>query len=640
MAFPTIFSQLAAGVEPLSLFDVMFGVVGSMGTVFCTASGTNTIALAPNTNMPTQTAYANYQAYGFVAAATSTGAVTLNVGGLGSRAVYQSDGATPVGSGGIVNGAYYVFVYNSSLNSGVGGFQAFSGGGGGGGGGNGLLTQNIQVITASGTYTPSTGMVYVATRMVGGGGGGAACIGGVAAGSGGGGAEFRFGIFTAAQIGSSQSATVGAAGTAGTSSAGGGTGGTTSLGTLMTAIGGTGGTNGTLAVGGIGGTGGTGGAGIPGGQGGPTSSGTFVVSGAGGDTPLGFGGAGRAASSTTASAGFPGAGYGSGGGGAIQFSSTTQNGGLGAPGVIILVEYLLQTIPSGAAVASSLNGGQLAGFRNPTINGDMRIDQRNNGASQTVTAATSAAYTVDRFYTTCTGANVTGQRVAGSGTQQYQYQFTGATSTTAIAFGQRYEATNVTYLAGNTATFSIVLANSLLTTVTWTAYYPVSTDTWTSRTQIATGNFTVTSTAAAYSAQIALPSNVTTGLEIELTVAAQTSGTWVVGNWQLELGTVATPFERRPLGTELALCQRYYESGSASYEGIGLNTASVGYQLPFKVTKRATPTVATAVTSSSGVSGVIASTIVADSFLWQGAASGSGTFGLFFTGTYTAAAEL
>jgi len=46
------------------------------------------------------------------------------------------------------------------------------------------------------------------------------------------------------------------------------------------------------------------------------------------------------------------------------------------------------------AQLSSLNGGALSGARNRIINGDMRIDQRNAGASVT---PTSLAYTVDRW---------------------------------------------------------------------------------------------------------------------------------------------------------------------------------------------------------------------------------------------------
>jgi len=116
--------------------------------------------------------------------------------------------------------------------------------------------------------------------------------------------------------------------------------------------------------------------------------------------------------------------------------------------------------------------------RNRIINGNVATDQRNAGAAQTITAAAALAYTVDRWYAYCTGANVTGQQIAGATANQYRYRFTGAASVTAIGFAQRIEAINSADLASTTATLSVDLANSLLTTVTWTAYYANTTDTF------------------------------------------------------------------------------------------------------------------------------------------------------------------
>ena len=228
------------------------------------------------------------------------------------------------------------------------------------------------------------------------------------------------------------------------------------------------------------------------------------------------------------------------------------------------------TVDAKGRVTAASTVNPPVGFRNRIINGDMRIDQRNTGSSQTFTADT-AAYSVDRFYGYCTGANVTGQRVAGTSPNEFAYSFTGATSVTAIGFGTRLEATNTLDLAGSTATLSVQLANSLLTSVTWTAFYANTADVFgtlasPTRTQIATGTFTVNSTLATYSAQISVPSAATTGIEIVFTVGAQTSGTWTIDNVQLEAGSTATDFERRPIGTELALCQRYYFS-DARYVG-------------------------------------------------------------------------
>jgi hypothetical protein len=95
-----------------------------------------------------------------------------------------------------------------------------------------------------------------------------------------------------------------------------------------------------------------------------------------------------------------------------------------------------------------------------------------------------------------------------------------------------------------------------------------------------------------YSTNISIPAAATTGVEIVFTVGAQTSGTWVVGNIQLEKGSTATNFDVRPYTTELQLCQRYYEITHVSFSGYGNNSSSIITSIPFKVTKRASPTVA------------------------------------------------
>jgi len=211
-------------------------------------------------------------------------------------------------------------------------------------------------------------------------------------------------------------------------------------------------------------------------------------------------------------------------------------------------------------------------LRNRVINGNMYIAQR--ATSATVTAGTgvptaSTGYpAVDRFYCYSTGANVTAAQVSGSGANRNLFRITGAASVTAVGVGQRIEAVNSYDLAGQTCTLAVDLANSLLTTVTWTANYATTTDTFgtigtPTKTQIATGTFTVTSTLTRYSVNISVPSAATTGIEILFTVGAQTSGTWDIGNVQFEAGSAATPFERRQYGQELALCQRYYQLNSS-----------------------------------------------------------------------------
>ena len=255
---------------------------------------------------------------------------------------------------------------------------------------------------------------------------------------------------------------------------------------------------------------------------------------------------------------------------------------------------------------TSLQGAAASPYvlKNRLINSAMAIDQRNAGASQTFTAAGALAYAVDRWYGYCTGANVTGQRVAGSTTptnSQYRYRFTGAASVTAVGFGQRIEQSNSYDLAGSTCTLSADLGiSATLTTVTWTASYATTTaDTFGTLasptvTQIATGTFTVSATMTNFNAQISVPAAATTGIQIVFTVGALTAGlTWTIGNVQLERNSTATLFEQRLYNQELANCQRYYYLHASNNQliGIGYNySAAVATAICyFPITMRTTP---------------------------------------------------
>ena len=260
---------------------------------------------------------------------------------------------------------------------------------------------------------------------------------------------------------------------------------------------------------------------------------------------------------------------------------------------------------TGITLATQFDSASTFSWKNRLINGQMQVAQR--ATSATVTAGTtvptvSTGYPcVDRFFVYSVGANVTAAQVAGAGANRNNLQVTGAASVTAVGIGQRIEVLNSYDLAGSTCTLSVNISNSLLTTVTWTASYATTADTFgtigtPTKTQIATGTFTVTGTLANYSAQISVPAAATTGIEILFTVGAQTSGTWVIGNAQLEKSSIATTFDYRPYGTELALCQRYYYrvvSGSSfgrfgSSFNFGTNTAIGLVQFP--VTLRIAPT--------------------------------------------------
>lgn len=226
-----------------------------------------------------------------------------------------------------------------------------------------LRRVNVQVFTSDGTYTPTTGMAYCIAISTGGGGGsgGADCNSGTsraAGGAGGGAGATCIELFTAAQIGASQTVTVGVGGTAGSSAGGnGGNGEDTTFGALHTAGGGTGGegeaADGTyeVAVAGLGGTATGGLVNIPGGDGEDgfgfaISTLTHAEAGAGGASF--WGGSGRkqviGVAATTGAGnrpGIAGAAYGSGASGAAVVNNTTGSvGAAGKDGVCVVIEFI------------------------------------------------------------------------------------------------------------------------------------------------------------------------------------------------------------------------------------------------------------------------------------------------------------
>jgi hypothetical protein len=206
----------------------------------------------------------------------------------------------------------------------------------------------IQTFSASGTYTPNANLLYAIIECWGAGGGGggtATAAATVGIGGGGGGAGgYSLKISTAAAIGASQTATIGAAGTAGTAgNNAGGAGGDTSIGTICIAKGGSGGGGSAGSgdinpgAGGVAGTGDITATGQSGIQNGPVIN-AHGWGGMGGSTLMGSGGVGP--SSATAQAGAAGTGFGSGGQGGQSYNAGgTAAGGAGTKGYIKITEF-------------------------------------------------------------------------------------------------------------------------------------------------------------------------------------------------------------------------------------------------------------------------------------------------------------
>ena len=211
----------------------------------------------------------------------------------------------------------------------------------------GIRTVKIQTFSASGTYTPSTGMLHAVIEAIGGGAGGggvAICTGGTINGAGGGGAgSYARKVVTAVQVGASQTVTIGAGGSGGAAGANAGiAGGDTSVGTLCIGKGGSGGAgapDGAAGAGGAGGVAGTGDVTIVGGNGiagSRSTNATFIFTFLSGGCSV-WGQGGLISVNTNGSVG---TGYGSGGGGGSDFSATsTHTGGAGAGGYVLITEH-------------------------------------------------------------------------------------------------------------------------------------------------------------------------------------------------------------------------------------------------------------------------------------------------------------
>ena len=213
-----------------------------------------------------------------------------------------------------------------------------------------------------------------------------------------------------------------------------------------------------------------------------------------------------------------------------------------------------QDVTFNDATVNSLNGGPLSGTRNRIINGDMRIDQRNGGAAVS-SGISTATYTADRWSVATDGAAVTAQRQGT--TTEYWLNVTGAAGVTACNIRQRIEAENIGDLAGKTVTVSFACSSTTLTTIGVVASYANTGDNFAAVTIISSQNVSITSTKTTYSVSFSLPAQAANGVELMFSLGAFTSGSFAITDVQLEPGTVATPFERRSYGQELALCSRY-----------------------------------------------------------------------------------
>jgi len=145
-------------------------------------------------------------------------------------------------------------------------------------------------------------------------------------------------------------------------------------------------------------------------------------------------------------------------------------------------------------------------------------------------------------------------------------------------------------------------------------------------------NWTGTATATVAGNAVAKGGNVSITGGTDTTVRFS-SGT--VSLVQFEPGTVATPFERRSYGAELALCQRYYQQSRATAADNGAAAATKTYAVPinFAVAMRSAPTITYTSITATNVTSRSATDIFEYGFRHQVVASGGPSMSEISTAT-------
>jgi hypothetical protein len=347
-------------------------------------------------------------------------------------------------------------------------------------------------------------------------------------------------------------------------------------------------------------------------------------------------------------------------------------------------------------VLAQANGGTgttigYNGFKNRIINGDMRIDQRNAGASGTAIGV----YTVDRWaYLASTSSKLTWQQNAGSVTPPVGFvNYLGITSSSSysVPSGEVYEieqrieglnvsdfgwgTVNATTITINfwvrsslTGTFGGALVNSAGDRSYPFSYTISSANTWEQKSVTIAGDTTgtwLTTNGIGIYLRISLGAGSslsgtagawTTGNLYSVTGATSVVGTdgatFYITGVQLEKGATATSFDYLDYGRQLQQCQRYYETAyvacSAGSTGFGGN--SYWNSVLYKVQKRATATITLKdAIGGSGVTiwknatqynGVAADFEMNDTYSFQAVSTGSQTDAGMARFTFLATAEL
>jgi len=280
--------------------------------------------------------------------------------------------------------------------------------------------------------------------------------------------------------------------------------------------------------------------------------------------------------------------------------------------------------------------------RNRIINGDMRIDQRNAGASVTPSIQ-SATYITDRFYFLQNSSTLPSIQQSTDAPEGFTNSllFTNTSTGTTPAYAQvvqNIEGHNTADLGWGTAnaqaitasfrvkssltgTFSVAFRNASANRSYVTTYTISAPNTWETKTVTVPGDtsgtwLTNNGTGISFIFGLGASSGTSTVdqwtnssnyyLSGSVNVMGTANATWQITGVQLEAGSVATPFENVDYGEMLRRCQRYYYANVGGGGSVSSGLPSSGTDIYrnaapfFPVPMRATPTISVVWSTGSG----------------------------------------
>jgi len=286
--------------------------------------------------------------------------------------------------------------------------------------------------------------------------------------------------------------------------------------------------------------------------------------------------------------------------------------------------------------SNNISADNSLGFRNRIINGGFNIAQRGTSFTSTGNANNDDTYNLDRWYVLSDGndvVDITQTTTVPTGAK-FSIGLDVETANKKFGIAQIIENANCFDAIGQTVTLSFdakvssttKLDNVKCAIVAWSGTADsVTSDiisAWgvegTNPTLIANAtyenrvaNLNVTTSFARYTVSAAVDTSNTTNIIVFIwsDVTDTTAGDFLhITNVQLEVGSVATPFERRPYGTELALCQRYFvkdlqDAISATFlvGVIDTSTSADRCGMRFPVPMRSAPTAAVGGTANARI---------------------------------------